>query len=95
MRNDTEHEAYAHYEVRNHRYKLIYWYNDDLLVGGALPGGEDCRSGSCLTVRRTARVVQLLCRFEVWEVVIEMTRLLERKMMEIGDEPAHERFAGQ
>ncbi|KAJ5257336.1 hypothetical protein N7524_008892 [Penicillium chrysogenum] len=43
MRDDTEHEAYAHYEVRNHRYKLIYWYNDDLLVGGALPGGEDCR----------------------------------------------------
>jgi hypothetical protein len=29
------------------------------------------------------------------EVVIEMTRLLERKMMEIGDEAAHERFAGQ
>ncbi|OQE09705.1 hypothetical protein PENFLA_c101G10551 [Penicillium flavigenum] len=29
------------------------------------------------------------------EVVIEMTRLLERKMMETGDEPAHEKFAGQ
>lgn len=29
------------------------------------------------------------------EVVIEMTKLLERKMMEIGDEAAHERFAGQ
>ncbi|KAJ5466771.1 Alkaline phosphatase-likealpha/beta/alpha [Penicillium sp. IBT 31633x] len=43
MHNDAEHGAYAHYGIRNHRYKLIYWYNDDLLVEGARPGGEECR----------------------------------------------------
>ncbi|KAJ5822336.1 uncharacterized protein N7525_011620 [Penicillium rubens] len=86
MRDDTEHEAYAHYEVRNHRYKLIYWYNDDLLVGGALPGGEDCRP---------LELFNCYVDPKYGEVVIEMTKLLERKMMEIGDEAAHERFAGQ
>lgn len=28
MNQDHNHNAYAHYGIRNHRYKLIYWYNE-------------------------------------------------------------------
>ena len=33
------HEAWAHYGVRDQRYKLVYWYNDDLGQPGARPNG--------------------------------------------------------
>ena len=35
MHNDIIHEAWAHYGVRDRRYKLIYWYNEDLGQPGA------------------------------------------------------------
>jgi hypothetical protein len=38
MHNDAEHHA-----LRIHRFKLIHWYNDDLKVEGARPGGKECR----------------------------------------------------
>ena len=37
MHNDIIHAAWAHYGVRDERYKLIYWYNDDLGQLGARP----------------------------------------------------------
>ncbi|KAJ6189988.1 hypothetical protein N7519_000009 [Penicillium mononematosum] len=96
MRNDTEHEAYAHYGVRNHRYKLIYWHYDDLLVDGARPGGEDCRKCELFDCQEDAlELFNCYADPKYGEVVIEMTRLLEWKMMEIGDEPAREKLAGQ
>ena len=90
MHNDIIHNAYAHYGVRDQRYKLIYWYNQDLGVPGARPseGVEaewelfDC-------------VEDPLELFNVWgeeryrEVRKTMVRLLEGKMEEIGDEPVH------
>src|SRR5690606_21998446 len=39
MHNDEIHECWAHYGVRDTRYKLIYWYNKDLGVLGARPNG--------------------------------------------------------
>lgn len=93
MHNDAEHEAYAHYGVRNHRYKLIYWYNDDLLVDGARPGGEDCREWELFDCQEDPlELFNCYADPKYAEVVIEMTKLLERKMMEIGDEPAHEKL---
>ncbi|WQF90098.1 Putative sulfatase, alkaline-phosphatase-like, core domain superfamily [Colletotrichum destructivum] len=41
MHNDIIHHAYAHYGVRDQRYKLIYWYNEPLEIEGARPGGEE------------------------------------------------------
>lgn len=38
MHSDIIHQAYAHYGIRDHQYKLIYWYNEDLDVQGARPG---------------------------------------------------------
>ena len=39
MHRDPEHNAYAHYGVRDQRYKLIYWYNE----GFDLPDAPEYR----------------------------------------------------
>ena len=31
MHKDLQHNVYAHYGVRDQRYKLIYWYNEGLV----------------------------------------------------------------
>jgi hypothetical protein len=73
------------------RYKLIFWYNEGMGHLGANPGGEeqewelfDCEEDP----------MEL---FNIWgsldeavgEVREKMVRLLEDKMEEIGDIPAH------
>lgn len=89
MHRDKDHDAYAHYGVRNHRYKLIYWYNENYDLPGTQPGGEtkewelfDCEKDplelfNCYNDAKYAGVVHT------------MTIELERKMQEIGDEPEH------
>ncbi len=89
MHQDDYHNAYAHYGIRDHRYKLIYWYNQGLGARGSQPGGQppewelfDCEKDP-------------LELFNCWaepayqEVVRRVTALLEQKMLEIGDTPAH------
>jgi arylsulfatase A-like enzyme len=89
MHQDEYHNAYAHYGIRNHRYKLIYWYNQGLGMTGAQPGGQppeweffDCESDPLELVNRWGDP-------EYQSVVRDLTRQLESKMLEIGDEPAH------
>ncbi|KAL2817206.1 alkaline-phosphatase-like protein [Aspergillus granulosus] len=89
MHRDVIHEAYAHYGVRDQRYKLIYWYNEDFGLEGTRPGGEekewelfDCEEDplelfNCFNETRYKGVVE------------RMMKLLEEKMAEIGDEPVH------
>lgn len=85
MHNDSPHECRAHYGVRNQRYKIIYWYNQDFGLPGTRPGGEppewelfDCEEDP----------LELLNQYgnpKYTHVVKEMTALLEAKMAEIGD----------
>ncbi|MFP8967756.1 sulfatase [Pokkaliibacter sp. CJK22405] len=89
MHRDQHHNAYAHYGVRNQRYKLIYWYNDGFDLPGTNPGGEkpewelfDCEKDplelfNCYSDPAYAGIVR------------ELTDLLNSKMREIGDVPAH------
>ncbi|KAJ4287267.1 hypothetical protein N0V90_012665 [Kalmusia sp. IMI 367209] len=92
MHNDVIHNAYAHYGVRDQRYKLIYWYNEDLGLEGARPGGEEEKEWELFDCEEDP-----LELFNVYgepryrEVVERMTRLLEKKMVEIGDEAVHPR----
>ena len=94
MHRDDNHNAYAHYGIRNQRYKLIYWYNEGFSLPGTNHGGE-------------AREWELFdCEKDPWEVfnlyddpkyqavVKEMTATLDQKMAEIGDDPAHDRPLG-
>lgn len=89
MHRDIIHEAYAHYGVRDQRYKLIYWYNEGFGIEGTSTGGQpkewelfDCKEDP----------LELFNRYHdpnYADVVRRMTKLLEDKMAEIGDEPVH------
>lgn len=69
-----------HYSVRDQRYKLIYWYNEGFGIEGTRECGQDKERElfNCYHDPRYKPVVE------------RMTRLLEEKMVEIGDEPVNE-----
>lgn len=94
MNNDEIHNALAHYGVRSQRYKLIYWYNEDLGVEGARPGTTvtekewelfDCHEDPL-------ELFNVYSDPTYQQVVRDMTKLLEEKMEEIGDEMVHSRL---
>ncbi|QKX56992.1 uncharacterized protein TRUGW13939_04100 [Talaromyces rugulosus] len=96
MSNDEIHNAMAHYGVRDQRYKLIYWYNDDLGVEGARPATTvtdkewelfDCDEDPL-------ELFNVYFEAKCQDVVRHMTRLLEDKMEEIGDDPVHRKTEG-
>ncbi|KAK8093370.1 hypothetical protein PG997_000055 [Apiospora hydei] len=95
MHNDVIHNAYAHYGVRDQRYKLIYWYCEDLGLEGARPspGGEEGRDKEWELFDCEKDPLELFNCYhdpEYAEIVSMMTRKLEEKMAEIGDEPVHD-----
>ena len=90
MHNDIIHNAYAHYGVRNQRYKLIYWYNEDLGIEGARPADADHKEWELFDCQEDPlEIFNCFDDPEYGEIVREMTILLEDKMAEIGDVPVH------
>jgi arylsulfatase A-like enzyme len=89
MHRDVIHEAYAHYGVRNQRYKLIYWYNEDFGLAGTRPGGEEKEWELFDCDEDPLELFNCYHEPKYVDVVKEMTKLLEDKMAEIGDEPVH------
>lgn len=93
MHRDPDHNAYSHYGIRDQRYKLIYWYNEGYELPGTNHGGED-REWELFDCEKDP-----LELFNVYhdpayaQIVQDMTRKLETKMAEIGDEPEHPRAA--
>ncbi|WDR03967.1 sulfatase-like hydrolase/transferase [Devosia algicola] len=90
MHKDIIHNAFAHYGVRNERYKLIYWYNDPLEQLGATDGSEppewelfDCEDDP-FELNNLAHDPQHRQIFET------MLGLLDSKMDEIGDLAEHD-----
>jgi arylsulfatase A-like enzyme len=90
MHKDENHCAWAHYGLRNQRYKLIYWYNSALGQPGAMEGDEppewelfDCRNDP-LELFNIADDPSSDAVFET------MLRELDAKMAEIGDIPEHD-----
>ncbi|KAJ9233277.1 hypothetical protein DTO169E5_7088 [Paecilomyces variotii] len=93
MHNDIIHHAYAHYGIRNHRYKLIYWYNEALEVPGAHPGAEDQKEWELFDCQEDPlELFNVYHEPRYQDIVKEMTVLLEQKMAEIGDDPVHPRI---
>ena len=91
MHRDPDHNAYAHYGIRDHRHKLIYWYNEGFDLPGTRGGGED-REWELFDLE--ADPMELFnCHADPAKrgVVARMTAALERRMAEIGDEPVHPR----
>lgn len=91
MHADENHNAYAHYGVRDARYKIIFWYNDGMGLPGTGPADSekewelfDCQEDPLELFNLWGSEGK-----EVAGVRERMVRLLEGKMEEIGDEPAH------
>ncbi|KAL4994895.1 alkaline-phosphatase-like protein [Aspergillus recurvatus] len=89
MHRDVIHEAYAHYGVRDQRYKLIYWYNEDFGLEGTRPGGQEREWELFDCEKDPLELFNCYNDPAYADVVARMTRLLEEKMEEIGDEPVH------
>ncbi len=90
MHKDEFHYAWAHYGLRNQRYKLIYWYNSALGQLGAHEGDEspewelfDCEADP-LELFNMADDPTYADAFQA------MLRELDAKMAEIGDIPEHD-----
>ncbi|CAK7261559.1 MULTISPECIES: sulfatase family protein [unclassified Shinella] len=90
MHKDVIHNAFAHYGIRDHRYKLIYWYNDPLQQLGATRGDEppewelfDCEADPHELHNRANDP-------EFAGIFADMVGRLDAKMAEIGDMPEHD-----
>ena len=95
MHRDSVHNAYAHYGVRDQRHKLIYWYNEGFGVEGTGPGGQDREWELFDCDEDPLELFNCYADPKYADVVRRMTRLLDDKMEEIGDEPVHPREAGK
>lgn len=90
MHNDVIHEAYAHYGVRDQRYKLIYWYNEDFGLEGARPADAEHKEWELFDCQEDPlELFNVYGQPEYSEVMARMTTLLEEKMAEIGDIAVH------
>ena len=89
MHRDSEHNAYAHYGIRNQHYKLIYWYNEGFDLPGTNQGGEDQEWELFDCLKDPLELFNLYNDNNYRSVVNVMTKELEKKMLEIGDEPVH------
>jgi arylsulfatase A-like enzyme len=90
MHQDSFHNAYSHYGVRDQRYKLIYWYNSGLGLAGTNQGGEDKEWELFDCQKDPLELMNVYSDSAYAEVVKELTIKLDRKMAEIGDEPEHD-----
>ena len=90
MHRDPDHNAYAHYGLRNQRYKIIYWYNDGFDLPGTNHGGEDKEWELFDCERDPLELFNLADDKEFTEVFSHMKLLLTEKMLKIGDITAHD-----
>ena len=89
MHKDPDHNAYAHYGIRNKRYKLIYWYNEGFELPGTNEGGEDKEWELFDCLDDPMELFNLYQDPKYSSVVKEMTQLLNYKMLSIGDRIEH------
>lgn len=89
MHKDFIHDAYAHYGIRDQRYKLIYWYAEDFGLEGTRPGGEEKEWELFDCEKDPLELFNCYNDPAYAEIVAMMTKKLEDKMSEIGDEPVH------
>ena len=89
MHRDPDHNAYSHYGIRTQKYKLIYWYNEGFDLPGTNHGGEDKEWELFDCERDPLELFNIFNDPNYHEIIVKLTQILEEKMQEIGDEPAH------
>jgi arylsulfatase A-like enzyme len=91
MNQDEDHNAYAHYGIRNHRYKLIYWYNEPLETAGAYPADYEEKDWELFDLQEDPHeMTNCFHDPNKKHIVLEMLDLLDKKQSEIGDIPRHD-----
>ncbi|PPJ50994.1 hypothetical protein CBER1_06837 [Cercospora berteroae] len=90
MHRDVIHNSYAHYGVRDERWKLIYWYNLGLINTGTQAGGEDQEWELFDTQEDPLELFNVYNEPGYAEIVRTMTKKLENKMLDIGDIWVHD-----
>ncbi len=89
MHRDPDHNAYSHYGIRTKKYKLIYWYNEGFDLPGTNHGGEDKEWELFDCEQDPLELFNIFNDPNYHEIILKLTQILEEKMQEIGDEPAH------
>ena len=90
MNQDHNHNAYAHYGIRDHRYKLIYWYNEACdTPGSQSPDFEEKDWELFDTQEDPLELFNCFKDSNKQDIVKRMIGLLDQKMAEIGDVPEH------
>lgn len=89
MNRDNPHNVYAHYGIRNERYKLIYWYDQDLGQPGAQPGEGKAEWELFDLEKDPLELFNLAADPEYADVMTDMRRRLDAEMLRIGDVPVH------
>lgn len=89
MHRDNSHQAFAHYGLRDRRYKIIHWYNDGL--GHAGTGARtDPPEWELFDLESDPLELSNLWGDPAHaEIRAAMVAALNRKMDEIGDVPVH------
>lgn len=90
MHNDEIHEAWAHYGVRDPRYKLIYWYNKDLGQAGARPNGAPPEWELFDCEQDPMELTNVANDPAYAQVFADMLVKLDTKQAQIGDAPEHD-----
>jgi arylsulfatase A-like enzyme len=90
MNQDNIHNAYAHYGIRTHDYKLIYWYDEDCEEEGASPGTDEPQWELFDLRDDPLELKNVYDDPSYADVVKMMTAKLEAEMLRIGDTPMHE-----
>lgn len=89
MNQDVIHNAYAHYGIRTHDYKLIYWYNQDCDEPGATPG-TGFPEWELFDLQHDPLELRNVYGDPSYATVVrDMTARLNTKMSEIGDTALH------
>jgi len=93
MHKDAIHNAFAHYGIRDQRYKLIYWYNEPLDQPGARHGDEPPEWELFDCVADPLELVNVFHDPAMAGVVRDMIAKLDAKIAEVGDIPEHDSAA--
>ena len=89
MHCDATHNIRAHYGIRDHRYKLIYWYNEGYGLPGTNGGGQEREWELFDLDEDPLELVNVHDDPAYAEVRADMLRKLDATMLEIGDVPEH------
>lgn len=93
MHKDENHYAWAHYGLRNQRYKLIYWYNSALDEPGANGPDEPPEWELFDCEKDPLELFNIADEPAAAGVFATMVKALDAKMAEIGDLPEHDTAA--